>query len=140
MKKKNKKQTSWIIIGGVAAVALISLLITLIIINNKEKENPKKNEPNQQEKKKKEKEKEKTNEVEVESQNDEISEDEIIAIYGMSKNDAEAIIKKYFTTDDYEFSTRITAAGFYRVSVKDKINNDVLTFRIDPASKSAIQE
>ena len=136
---KNKRTLFWVIVG-VVAVALIAVIITFKILNNnREKVNTTNEIPKQQEKKKKKKD-EQTNEVDIVSNEDEISESEIVAIYGMSKQDAENMIKKYFTDDGYEFSTRITAAGFYRVTVKDTVNNDVLTFRIDPASKSAIQE
>ena len=133
---KNKKVLIWAIIG-VVAVALVALAVTLVITNSnkeKEKETPKKEEPKQQEKKKKE-----TNEVEIDEV-DEISEEEIIAIYGFSKQDAEDLIRKAFTTNEYEFSTKITRAGFYRVTVKDTVNNDILTFRVDPATQEAIQE
>ena len=130
---KNKKVLIWTIIG-VVAVALIALAITLILSNSKPKEEPKKKEePKQQEKKKE------TNEVDVNG-GEEISEDEIVAIYGLSKSEAEEIVRKIFNEEEFEFSTKITSNGFYRVTVKDTVNNDVLTFRVDPATKVAVQE
>ena len=134
---KNKKDLIWTICG-VVAVALIALAITLVITNsNKEKEKPKDNEPKQEEKEKKKK--KETNEVEI-VEGDEISEEEIIAIYGFSKQDAEDLVRKAFNETEYEFSTKVTRAGFYRVTVKDTVNNDILTFRVDPATQVAIQE
>ena len=130
---KNKKSIIWIICG-VMAVALIALVITMLLTNNdKEKDKPKKEDPKQEEKKKP------TNEVEV-SEGDEISEEEIVAIYGVSKKDAEEIVRKIFTEDGYEFSTKITRNGYYRVTVNDTVTKDTLIFRIDPATKIAIQE
>ena len=131
---KNKKVLIWTICG-VVAVALIALVVVLVLGNNNDNNGPKKhNKPEQKEKKNE------TNEVVDVHKGDLISEEEIIAIYGMSKKDAEEIVKAYFTEDGYEFSTNITGAGFYRVTVNDTVSKDTLSFRVDPATKTAIQE
>ena len=63
------------------------------------------------------------------------SEDTIIKVYGMSKEDALNLVKKEFLSDNFEFSVEISQDVTYIVSAKNVATNKVIKYEVNPSTK-----
>lgn len=107
---KNNKNLYVIVL---AVIAVIILVIGLVLIKGCSKEN---------------KEKEKIVEKAP------AKEEDIIAAYNMSGEDAINIVKSIYNSDVYEFSYEIDKNSKYVVKVKNLISENISKFLVDPTS------
>lgn len=109
---KNKK--TLIIIGSVLVVIIVAVVLILAISNkgpdSKEKENKKPN------------------------ANGEIVSDEetVTEEYGFSKEDAIAVAKEIFQSDNYEFDAKVREDNMWVVTVKNTDNDETYTIIVNP--------
>lgn len=112
MKKEEKKNNNLYIIV-LAVIAVILLVLGLVLIKGCSK-----------------KDKEKENIVEK----DPAKEEDIIAAYNMSGDDAINLVKSIHNSDVYEFSYKINKDSKYVVTVKNLVTEDISKYIVDPTS------
>lgn len=124
VKKENKNNKLFLIIGGVLVIAIVVVSLVLLFGGNKpgkDNKNPGGNEPDQKEK-----------------VNKDITEEDMIKAYGMSIKDAEEIVKKDVLSDNFTFSTEISKDYMYIVTVKDTLSTDSFKYEVNPVTKTAV--
>jgi len=63
------------------------------------------------------------------------SEETMIDVYGMSKEDAIKLVKTAFNSDNFEFTAVINKEAKYVVTAKNTITNTKYTYEVDPLTK-----
>ena len=67
---------------------------------------------------------------------DKTQEESLEEITGMSKEDAIELVKPNFMSDNYEFSAVANGDGFYKVTVKNIVENTEIIYYVDPTTKT----
>ena len=119
VKESNDQGKKYIIIGVVAVLVIVVVGFLLV----KGCSNDKKNNGNDV-----------NDDSETEIAKKGSSEEDIVAAYGMSKQDAINLVKKLYNSDNYEYSVDINEDSKYIVSVKNIITNSVDKYFVDPTS------
>lgn len=66
-----------------------------------------------------------------------VTEDDIIAATGMTKEEAIEIVKVNFGSDNYEFSATATNDGLYKVTVTNVVDDSKIIYYVDPSNGSS---
>lgn len=117
MVMKHKKE---LIIGGVLVVAAIVCIVFLF--NNSKEEDNNTNGNNEE------------NIV-----YEKVTEDQIVDVYGVSKEDAIALVKQNFNSDNFEYSVEISSEARYIVTVKNVIDEKEYKFEVNPMTKECYE-
>lgn len=64
-----------------------------------------------------------------------VTEDQIVDVYGVSKEDAIALVKQNFNSDNFEYSVEISSEARYIVTVKNVIDEKEYKFEVNPMTK-----
>lgn len=111
---KYKKE---IAIGAVLLIAVI-VCIVFLFVNNGDNDNENENSNT-------------GNEIE----NVVITEEEIVGAYGVTKEDAIALVKQSINSDNFEFTVTISSEAKYIVTVKNTLTDAIYKYEVDPMTK-----
>ncbi len=118
MEKTNSKNNTTMII--IIAVVAILMVVGGLLLLGKNKDSKNETEDN------KNKGEEKIN----------FTEEDIIASYGMNKNDAINLVKELFNSDNFEFDALVNERAKYTVNVTNTISGVIYQYEVDPITKS----
>lgn len=119
VKENNLQGKNYIMIGVGAVLVIVIIGFLLVKGCSNDKNNDKNNENN-------------GNEDVITKKG--ATEEDIIAAYGMSKQDAINLVKALYNSDNFEFTADINEDSKYIVSVKNIITNNVDKYFVDPTS------
>lgn len=104
-----KENLRVVIAVAIAIILIITGVIFISLDNDSEQEKPNKEQP---------------------------QEENLKEITGMSKEDAIELVKPNFVSDNYEFSAVATADGFYKVIVKNTVEETEIIYYVDPTNET----